>query len=82
MEIIKGFPATSKNGYQLNVTNILKHGTRNFSRQEIISRKHDGTLFRYTYKDAYERVKKLANSLLSLANNCREQNGGEDVLIR
>ncbi len=28
-----------------------------------MSRKHDGKLFRYTYKDAYERVQRLANSL-------------------
>jgi fatty-acyl-CoA synthase len=66
MNIIKGFPATSQNSYQLNVTNILKHGSRNFGKQEIVSKKHDGTLFRYTYKDAYERAQRLANSLLSL----------------
>jgi len=66
MKIIKGFPVTSQNGYQLNVTNIIKHGVRNFGRQEIISRKHDGTMFRYTYKDAYERIQRLANSLGSL----------------
>ncbi|MFX0152477.1 MAG: long-chain-fatty-acid--CoA ligase, partial [Candidatus Hodarchaeota archaeon] len=66
MNIIKGFPATSQNTYQLNVTNILKHGSRNFGKQEIVSKKHNGTLFRYTYNDAYERAKQLANSLLSL----------------
>ncbi len=63
MKIIKGFPATSQASYQLNVTNILKHGTRSFGKQEIVSRKYDGTLFRYTYKDAYERVKRLASSM-------------------
>ncbi|MFX0182028.1 MAG: long-chain-fatty-acid--CoA ligase [Candidatus Hodarchaeota archaeon] len=66
MNIIKGFPATSQNSYQLNVTNILKHGSRNFGKQEIVSKKHDDTLFRYTYKDAYKRAQRLANSLLSL----------------
>lgn len=66
MKIVKGFPATSQDSYQLNVTNIIKHGARNFGRQEIVSRKHDGTMFRYTYKDAYERVQRLANSLGSL----------------
>jgi fatty-acyl-CoA synthase len=63
MEIIKGFPATSQIEYQLNVINFLRHGTRNYGRQEIVSRKHDGKMFRYTYKDAYERVQRLANSL-------------------
>lgn len=66
MKIVKGFPATSQDSYQLNVTNIIKHGARNFGRQEIVSRKHDGTMFRYTYKDAYERVQRLANSVGSL----------------
>ncbi|UCE12302.1 MAG: long-chain fatty acid--CoA ligase [Candidatus Heimdallarchaeota archaeon] len=65
MKIIKGFPATSQ-AYQLNVTNILRHGARNFGRQEIVSRKYDGTIFRYTYRDAYTRVKRLASSLSSL----------------
>ncbi len=66
MKIIKGFPSTSQINYQLNVTNIIKHGARNFGRQEIVSRKHDGTIFRYTYKDAYERCTRLANSLNSI----------------
>ncbi|MHA2143425.1 MAG: long-chain-fatty-acid--CoA ligase [Candidatus Thorarchaeota archaeon] len=66
MDIIKGFPATSQNSSQLNITNIIKHAARNFGRQEIVSRKHDGTMFRYTYSDAYERVQRLANSLSSL----------------
>ena len=65
LNTIKGFPATSQ-AYQLNVTNILKHGARNFGRQEIVSRKHDGTFFRYTYKHAYDRVTRLASSLSSL----------------
>lgn len=63
MDIIKGFPATSQKYSQLNVTNIIKHAARNFGRQEIVSRKQDGTMFRYTYRDAYERVQRLANSL-------------------
>lgn len=66
MKVVKGFPATSQVSYQLNVTNILKHGARNFGKQEIISRKLNGTFFRYTYKDSYERVKRLACSLGSL----------------
>ncbi|MHA2380391.1 MAG: long-chain fatty acid--CoA ligase [Candidatus Thorarchaeota archaeon] len=66
MDIIKGFPATSQNSSQLNTINIIKHAARNFGRQEIVSRKQDGTMFRYTYRDAYERVQRLANSLKAL----------------
>ncbi len=68
MKLIKGFPAETEGGtiYQLNVINFMKHGARNFARQEIISRKFDGTLFRYTYKESYERVQRLANALESI----------------
>jgi fatty-acyl-CoA synthase len=66
MDIIKGFPATSQDNYQLNVTNIIKHAARSFARQEIASRKHNGTMFRYTYKDAYERMQRLAGGLTGL----------------
>jgi len=63
MEIIKGFPATSQDNYQLNVTHIIKHAARSFGRQEIVSRRLDGSLLRYTYAEAHERMKRLANGL-------------------
>ena len=66
MKIVKGFIFDSQENYQLNVINLIKQGIRNFSRQEIISRNIDGTLFRYTYKDAYRRMQHLANALESL----------------
>jgi fatty-acyl-CoA synthase len=66
MKIIKGFPATTNKEYQLNVINLIKHGVRNYGKQEIVSRKHDGTLFRYTYMDAYKRMQRLGNSLNTL----------------
>jgi len=65
MKIIKGFPSTSQDDYPLNVTAILRHAIRNFAGQEIVSRTSGG-IFRYTYKDAYERIKRLANGLESL----------------
>ena len=66
MKIIKGFSADPVGNYQLNVINLMKHAIRNFSRQEIINRNDDGTLFRYTYKDSYERMQRLANALESI----------------
>ncbi len=66
MNIIKGLPATTNKEYQLNVINLIKHGVRNYGKQEIVSRKHDGTLFRYTYRDAYKRMQRLGNSLNTL----------------
>ncbi|MFX1445979.1 MAG: long-chain-fatty-acid--CoA ligase [Promethearchaeota archaeon] len=66
MKVIKGFPATTNSNYQLNVTTLIKHAVRNYGRQEIVSRKHDGSLFRYTYSEAYVRMQRLANSLITL----------------
>ena len=37
-----------ENNYQLNVINHMWQGIRNFAKQEIITRKNDGTLFQYT----------------------------------
>ncbi|MHA1729432.1 MAG: long-chain-fatty-acid--CoA ligase [Promethearchaeota archaeon] len=65
-KIIKGFPADPGENYQLNVTTFIKHAARNFGRQELITRNPDGTLFRYTYRDSYERMKRLANALESI----------------
>jgi fatty-acyl-CoA synthase len=65
-EIIKGFQATSQDDYQLNVTNIIKHAARNYGGQEIAARRPDGTMFRYTYREAYERMQRLANALKGL----------------
>ena len=65
MKIVKGFPSTMQDDYQLNMINIIKHGARNWAKQEIVTKKADG-LLRYTYKDAYERIKRLANALNGL----------------
>ena len=66
MKIVKGFLSNSKENYQLNIINVMKHAIRNFSRQEIVSRKMDGSLFRYTYNDSYKRMQQLANALKSI----------------
>jgi fatty-acyl-CoA synthase len=66
MDIIQGFPPTSQNTAQLNVVNILKHAARNFARQEIVNRKPNGSMHRYTYKDAFARTQRLADALISL----------------
>jgi fatty-acyl-CoA synthase len=66
LKIEKGFLVDSNKNYQLNVINVMKHAIRNFSRQEIVSKKMDGSLHRYTYIDSYKRMQKLANALKSI----------------
>jgi fatty-acyl-CoA synthase len=45
---------------------LIKHGVRNFKRQEILTRRTDGSFFRYTYNDSYERMQRLANALITI----------------
>ena len=63
---IMGFPATSQDDYQLNVTSILRHAARSFGRQEVVSIKLDGSKLRFTYKEVYARVKRLGNALTGI----------------
>jgi fatty-acyl-CoA synthase len=65
MKMIKGYPAVTQDDYQLNVTTILRHAVRNFAGQEIVSRTPEG-IFRYTYKDAYDRMQRLSHALENL----------------
>ncbi len=52
--------------YQLNLGYILERAGSLFARNEIVTRNADGSLFRYTYGDYYERTRKLANALQAL----------------
>lgn len=65
VEIVKGFPSTSQNDYQLNIINILRQGARTFAKQEIVGTYLTGR-FSYTYEDAYKRTKRLANALKTI----------------
>ena len=65
MEIIRGCPSTMMDDYQLNVSTMIRHTVRNFPEREIVYRTPDG-VFRYTYEDAYQRMKRLANALKKL----------------
>ncbi|MHA1607018.1 MAG: hypothetical protein ACTSWP_05700, partial [Candidatus Freyarchaeota archaeon] len=65
MSVLKGFPSTMMDDYQLNVIKILERGAKLYARKEVVSRRvSDGGIFRYTYKDAWERVQKAANFLV------------------
>jgi len=67
MKVEKGFLAMQQVNYQLNVINLIRHGVRNFKNQEIMSRRTNGSYFRYTYNDAYERMQRLANALVTIS---------------
>lgn len=62
MRMVKGCPSTSMNDYQLNTTTLIRHAVRNFPNQEILYRQNN-QIHRYTYKDAFTRMSKIANFL-------------------
>lgn len=74
MKIVKGCPSTSMNDYQLNTTTLIRHGARNYPNQEILYRSNN-EIHRYTYKEAYARMKKLANFLKRLGARAGDKIG-------
>jgi fatty-acyl-CoA synthase len=53
-------------GHPLTLQNFLMRSRDFFGKKEIVSRELDGTLFRYTYREFYERVCRLAHALEEL----------------
>ena len=62
-QLIRGCPATTGDDYQLNTISVLQHAFSVYPEVEIASRREDDSVFRYSYRDAYARVCKLANAL-------------------
>jgi fatty-acyl-CoA synthase len=52
--------------HPLTLQNFLERGRKLFGKKEIVSREADGTLFRYNYREFYDRVCQLANALEEL----------------
>ncbi|WP_027719019.1 long-chain fatty acid--CoA ligase [Desulfovirgula thermocuniculi] len=64
--VLRGFPSTSGDDCQLNVIKLLQHASRTFPEVEVVTRRADGSIFRYNYRECYRRVQKLANALRKL----------------
>jgi 3-(methylthio)propionyl---CoA ligase len=50
----------------LLISSILEHAARHHGDTEIVSRRVEGDIHRYTYRDCLVRTKQLANALLAL----------------
>jgi len=50
----------------LLISSIIKHADRYFGKNEIVSRRVEGDIHRYTYHDCHTRSRKLANALAAL----------------
>ena len=64
--LVKGFPSTMGDDYQLNTTTLIRHAARTHADQEIVYRTASGGWDRYTYRDCYGRTCRAANALRSL----------------
>jgi fatty-acyl-CoA synthase len=52
--------------YPLTLTHVLERSAKIYPRKEIASRLPDGSMHRYTYRDFYRRVHRLAHALRRL----------------
>ncbi|MGI4811895.1 MAG: 3-(methylthio)propionyl-CoA ligase [Janthinobacterium lividum] len=50
----------------LLVSSVMRHAARHFGEQEIVSRRTEGDIHRYTYRDCEARAKQWANALTRL----------------
>jgi len=49
--------------YPLLISDIIKHADKHHHDTEVVSRVADGSIHRYTYRDAHKRCRQLANAL-------------------
>ena len=50
----------------LLISSIIEHAARHFGGNEIVSRRTEGDIHRYTYRECHQRAKKLANAFRKL----------------
>ncbi|WP_025918326.1 3-(methylthio)propionyl-CoA ligase [Herminiimonas sp. CN] len=50
----------------LLISNIIRHADRYYGKSEIVSRRVEGDIHRYTYADCHRRSRQLANALAAL----------------
>jgi acyl-CoA synthetase (AMP-forming)/AMP-acid ligase II len=50
----------------LLISSIIQHADRYFGNNEIVSRRVEGDIHRYTYRDCHRRARQLANVLQTL----------------
>ncbi len=53
-------------GEPLLISSIIRHADRQFGKNEIVSRRVEGDIHRYTYRDCHRRSRQLANALKKL----------------
>ena len=59
----------------LLISSIIEHADRYFGSNEIVSRRVEGDIHRYTYRDCHKRARQLANALAGLGVKMGERVG-------
>jgi acyl-CoA synthetase (AMP-forming)/AMP-acid ligase II len=59
----------------LLISSIIEHADRYFGSNEIVSRRVEGDIHRYTYRDCHKRSRQLANALAGLGVKMGERVG-------
>ena len=62
-------------GMPLLISSIIEHADRYFGNNEIVSRRVEGDIHRYTYRDCHKRARQLANALAGLGVKMGERVG-------
>ena len=64
------YPASPLMGQMMDrpllISSIIEHADRYFGGNEVVSRRVEGDMHRYTYRDCHKRAKQLANALAGL----------------
>jgi 3-(methylthio)propionyl---CoA ligase len=64
------FPKSPLMGQMMNqpllISNVIRHADRHFGDTEIVSRRVEGDIHRYTYRDCHRRGRRMANALAKL----------------
>ena len=50
----------------LLVSSLIRHAERHHGAVEVVSKQVDGSIHRYTYREAHARARRLANALQKL----------------
>jgi len=67
---MSGYPKSPLMGQMMRepllISSIIRHADRHFGDNEIVSRRVEGDIHRYTYRDCHRRARQLANALATL----------------
>jgi fatty-acyl-CoA synthase len=68
--VMQSFPASPLMGQMMNqpllISSIIRHADRHFGDTEIVSRRVEGDIHRYTFRDCHARARRMANALRTL----------------